>query len=120
MESNVEHIKYVVNLQNKMYRSHATALHRCYINTAQLNRILAFYNWTVYAIKDAHAKYDENNIAAFDHTWINSIIDSYNRNDPDAMPQSTAFLVIVLTFVETNCHDVKAKMIALLTKSVRT
>ena len=40
MSSNIEQIKSVVNLQNKMYRSHATALHRCYINTAQLNRIL--------------------------------------------------------------------------------
>ena len=43
MASKVEQIKYVVNLLNKMYRSHATALHRCYNNTAQLNRILAFY-----------------------------------------------------------------------------
>ena len=56
MASNVEQIKSVVNIQNNMYRSHATALHRCYINMAQLNRILAFYNWTVYAIKDAHAE----------------------------------------------------------------
>ena len=92
MASNVEQIKSVVNLQNKMYRSHATALHRCYINTAQLNRILAFYNWKVYAIKDAHAKYDENNSAAFDFTWINSIIDSYNMKDPDAMPQAFPFV----------------------------
>ena len=38
MASKVEQIKSVVNLQNKMYRSHATALHRCYINTAQMNR----------------------------------------------------------------------------------
>ena len=34
MKSNVEQIKSGVNLQNKTYRSHATALHRCYINTA--------------------------------------------------------------------------------------
>ena len=56
MASNVEQIKSVVNLQNNMYRRHATALHRCYINTAKLNCILAFYKWTVYAIKDAHAE----------------------------------------------------------------
>ena len=68
MASNVEHIKSVVNLQNKMYRRHATALHRCYINTAQLNRILEFYKWTVYEIKDAHAEYNENNSVAFDLT----------------------------------------------------
>ena len=56
MASIVEQIKYVVNLQNNMYRSLANVLHRCYINTAQLNRILAFYNWTVHAIKDADAE----------------------------------------------------------------
>ena len=98
MASNIEQIKSVVNIQNKMYRSHATALHRCYINTAQLNRILAFYNWTVYAIKDAHAEYDESNSAAFDLTWINSIIDAYNMKDPDATPESTALSVIIPTY----------------------
>ena len=103
-----------------MYRSHDTALHRCYIITAQLNRILAFYNWTVYAIKYAHAEYDENNSAAFDLTWINSIVDSYNMKDPNATPQSTAFSVIIPTFDRTNCHDVKVKVIALLTKRFGT
>ena len=103
-----------------MYRSHATALHPCYINMAQLNCKLAFYNWTVYAIKDAHAEYDENNSAAFDLTWINSIIDSYNMKDPDATPQSTAFLFIIPTFDGTNWRDVKAKVIALLITRVGT
>ena len=40
--------------------------------------------------------------------------------DPDYTPQSTAFSVIVPTFVGTNWHDVKAKMIALLKKRVGT
>ena len=40
--------------------------------------------------------------------------------DPDAKPQSTAFLVIIPTFDETNWHDVKAKFIALLTTRVET
>ena len=42
MVSNAEQIKSVVNIHNKIYRSHATAALRCYINTAQLNRALAF------------------------------------------------------------------------------
>ena len=91
MASNIEQIKSVVNLQNKIYRRHATALHRFYINTAQLNRILAFYNWTVYAIKDAHSEYDENNSAAFDLTWINSVIYSYNMKDPDAAEMFSSY-----------------------------
>ena len=40
--------------------------------------------------------------------------------DPDATPQSTAFSVIIPTFDGTNWHDVKAKVIALLTTRVRT
>ena len=103
-----------------MYRSHATALHCCYINTAQLNCILSFYNWKVYAIKDAHVDYDKNNSASFDLTWINSIIDSYNMKDPDVTPQSTALSVIIPTLDGTNWHDVKAKVIALLTTRVGT
>ena len=39
---------------------------------------------------------------------------------PDAMPQSTAFSVIMMTFDGTNWHDVKAKVIALLTTRVGT
>ena len=81
---------------------------------------MAFYNWTVYAIKDANAKYDENNYAAFDLTWINFIIYSYNMKDMDATPQSTAFSVIIPTFDGTNWHAVKAKVIALLTTRVGT
>ena len=42
MASNPEQIKTVIDSQNKMYRSHITANQRCYINTAQLNRVLAF------------------------------------------------------------------------------
>ena len=73
MASKVEQIKSVVNLQNKMYRSHANALHRCYINTAHMNRILAFYNWIVYAIKDANVKYNEKNLR---HLTLHGLIPS--------------------------------------------
>ena len=40
--------------------------------------------------------------------------------DPYATPQSTPFLVIIPNFVGTNWHDVKAKVIALLTTRVGT
>ena len=77
MVSNAEKIQSVVNLQNKMYRSHATAALPCYINMAQLNRVLAFYNWTVFAIKNANADYDENNSVEFDlHGLIPSSINT--------------------------------------------
>ena len=40
--------------------------------------------------------------------------------DPDATPQTTAFSVIIPTFDGTNWHDVKAKVISLLTTRVKT
>ena len=40
--------------------------------------------------------------------------------DPDATPQSTALSVIIPTFDRTNWHDVKAKVIAILTTHVGT
>ena len=118
MASNLEQIKSVVNNQNKMYRSHATAVQRCYINTAQLNRILAFYRWTNFAIKDAHAQYDVADAGDFDLNWINSVVDSYNMKDPEATAQSTAFSVAIPKFNGINWHDVKAKLTALLNTRV--
>jgi hypothetical protein len=114
MTPNEEQIKSVVTNQNKMYRSHTTANQRCYINTSQLNRVLAFYRWTIFAIKDAHAEYDAASVVAFDLDWINSIVDTYNMKDPEVTPQSTAFSVTIPAFHRTNRHDVKAKLIALL------
>ena len=118
MASNVEQIKSVVTNQNKMYRSHSTNNQRCYINTAQLNRVLAFYRWTVFAVKDAQAKYDAASAAAFDLDWINSIVDTYNMKDPDVTAQSTVFSVTIPTFHGNNWHDVKSKLIALLNTRV--
>ena len=57
MASNIDQIKAVVSNQNKVYRSHAAANQRCYTNMAQLNHVLAFYFWTVFAVKDGHAEY---------------------------------------------------------------
>ena len=66
MASNVEQIKSVVYHQNKIYRSHSTVNQRCYINTAQLNRILVFYHWTIYAVKEGKAEYDDKSATVFD------------------------------------------------------
>ena len=40
--------------------------------------------------------------------------------DSDSTPQSTAFSVIIPTFVGTNWHDLKSKVISLLTTGVGT
>ena len=114
MASNPQQIKSVVNSQNKTYRSHATAGQRCYINTAQLNRVLAFYKWTIVAIKDGRAEYEEADAATFDLDWVNSIVDEYLMKDPSTTPQSTPPSVIVPKFVGTNWHDTKSKLTALL------
>ena len=118
MASNVNQIKSVASTQNKMYRNHTDANLRCYINTAQLNRVLAFHKWTTYAIKDAGEEYDDASATAFDLDWVNSIVDEYLREDPVLTPQSTAFSVLVPQFIGTNWHDVKDKIIALLTTRI--
>ena len=118
MASNVDQIKSVVYNQNKTYRNHTTVNQRCYINTAQLNRVLAFYRWTVFAVKDAQASYDTASAVAFDLDWINSTVDTYNMKDPDVTEQSTSFSVTIPIFNGNNWHDVKAKLIALLNTRV--
>ena len=102
-----------------MYRSHTIAAQRCYINTAQLNQILTFYPWTIFAIKDAQAQYDAASANTFDLDCINTIVDTYNMKDPEVTGKSTAFSVIITAFHGTNWHDVKAKMIVLLNTCVR-
>ena len=114
MASNTDQIKAVVANQNKLYRSHSTVNQRCYVNTTQLNRVLAFYRWTVFAIKDAKAEYDVASAVAFDLNWINSVVDTYNMDDPEVTAQSTAFSVTIPAFQGNNWHDVKVKLISLL------
>ena len=114
MTSNAEQIKSVISTQNKIYRNHPTVNQRCHINTAQLNRTLAFYRWTVFTIKDAEAEYDDASAAAFDMGWINSVVDEYLIPDPIPTSQSTSFAVAIPRFEATNWHDVKTKLIALL------
>ena len=104
----------VINNQNKLYRSHSTALLRCYINTAQLNRILAFYRWTIFTVKDAHAEYDVASVATFNLAWINSVIDEYLMKDPNATPQNTVLSVEIPRFSGANWHQVKSKVLAAL------
>ena len=91
-------LKLYVSTQNKIYRNHQTANQRCHINTAEINRILAFYRWTVFAIRDAKAEYNEASTAVFDMAWINSVVDEYLIPDPTTTSQSTTFAVVVPRF----------------------
>ena len=81
-----------------MYSSHATVNQRCYIKTAQLNRILGFYRWTIFAVKDAHVEYDDANAASFDLVWIYSVLDEYLMPDPTVTSQNTALSVEIPRF----------------------
>ena len=65
MASNTKQIKSVVPHWNKPDRSYTTANQRFYINTAQLNRIIAFYRWTLFVVKDIHTMYDVGSATAF-------------------------------------------------------
>ena len=75
---------------------------------------MAFYRWTIFAVKDAHAEYDDASAAAFDLAWVNSVVDEYLIPDPITTTQSTPLSVDIPHFSGTNWHSVKSKMSALL------
>ena len=114
MSSNPAQIKLVISTQNKMYRNHATANQHCYIDTVQLNRVLAFYRWTIFPVKDDGAEYTDASAPVFNLQWINSIIDEYLIPDSKLTEKETGFAVGVPRFEATNWHDVKSKLNALL------
>lgn len=114
MVSSVKQIKEVISQQNKIYREHSTANRRCYINAAQMNRIVAFHYWTTYAVKEAHALYDTTETPKFDRAWIDSISDNYSMKGLEPTSQSTTFSVVIPPFEGTNWYEVKAHIASLL------
>ena len=118
MASNLSEIKAVILNQNKIFRHHTVQNQRCYITATQQNRILAFYRWTVFAIKEAGAKYNVTTVAEFNLDWISSICESYLMEDPTETPQSTAFTVEVPKFDGTNWFDVRSKIHDLLSTRI--
>ena len=109
MDSDEKQIKQVIKNINITYRDHTTANKRCYINATMTKRILTFYHWTIFAIKEGGAKYDVNTVAEFNRDWISSIMDAYTTEQPDATEQSTAFSVGVTKYNRTNWFDVRGQ-----------
>ena len=111
-------VKEVITNQNKMFRAHSTNNQRCYITATQQNRITAFHRWTIFAIRDAHAKYDVATVGEFTRDWVDSIREQYNSSDPETTPQSTALAVEVPKFNGTNWFDVRSKIHDLLSTRI--
>ena len=76
-----------------------------------MNRILEFYPYTVFAVKDSGAEYDVTSVAAFDRDWVNYIMGEYSIEDLKATSQSTSFLVMMPSFIGTNWYEVKSHMV---------
>ena len=114
MFSDSETIKRVISSQNKMFRRHADEDERCYITALQQKYILALYRWTIFAITDAGAKYETDEVEEFTEPWVRAIVDEYNIPDPGKTPQSTSFSVEVPKFQGTNWFEVKSKFVSLL------
>ena len=74
MVSNTTQIKDVINHHNKMHRNHTGLYQNCYINATNMNRILEFHRWAVFAIKYFGEEYDIVSDTAFDCDWVESII----------------------------------------------
>ena len=118
MDSDEKQIKQVIKNINSTFRDHDTANRRCYINAIMTKRILAFYYWTVFAIKEGGAEYDANASADFDRDWISSIMDAYTMEQPEATSQSTAFSVTVTKYTGTNWFDVRGQIIQLMSTRI--
>ena len=91
-------LKEIIYNQNKIYRNHSTPNQRCYINTTQQSYIMAFHRRAIFAIEDAHAKYDVGTLNEFTRDWVDLISENYNAEDPVVTPQSTAFTIEVPKF----------------------
>ena len=79
-----------------------------------MNCILAFHSWAFFSVKDDGAEYDTANSTAFDHDWVDSIIDEYSMEYTKAISQSTAFSVTIPLFIGKNWYEVKYHMVQLI------
>ena len=118
MDSDEKQIKQVIKNINSIYRDHDTPNRRCYINAVMTKRILAFHYWTVYAIKEGGATYDQDTVGEFDRDWVNSIMDSYTMEKPEVTTQSTAFSVAVTKYNGTNWFDVRGQITQLMSTRI--
>ena len=119
MDSDEKQIKQVIKNINSIYRDHDTANRRCYINAVMTKPILAFYYWTVYAIKEGGARYDEDTVSEFHRDWVNSIMDSYTMEKPEVTTQSTTFSVPISKYNGTNWFDVRGQITQLMSTRIR-
>ena len=111
-------VKDIITNQKKTFRTHSTNAQRCYITATQQSRITAFHCWTIFAMKDANAKYDVAALDEFTREWVDSLREQYNSSDPEATPQSTALSVKVPKFNGTNWFDVRSKIHDLLSTRI--
>ena len=118
MDSDVEQIKEVIKNINSTYRDHDINNRRCYINATMAKRIITFYHWTVFAVKEGGAVYDVDTVADFDLNWVNTIMDSYTMVKPEVTAQSTAFSVEVCKYDGTNWFDVKGQILQLMSTRI--
>lgn len=81
-------------------------------------RILAFYHWTVYVIKEGGASYDVATVGDFDRTWVNDIMDSYTMEKAEITSQSTSFSVAVTKYDGTNWFDVRGQILQLMSTRI--
>lgn len=113
MGSTKAQVENVIYNQNRIYRNHATAAQRCYINQTQTLRILALRRFAIIAIREGGAFYEPNDAPDFSLAWINTIQEEYNQKDPD--PTTPGPLVVnVPKFKGNNWYLVKSQFLLAL------
>lgn len=110
MGSTKEQVENVIYYQNRIYRNHATAAQRCYINQMQTLCILALRRFAIITIREGGAFYEPNDAPDSSLAWINQIQEEYNQKDPD--PTTPGPLVV--KFKGNNWYLVKSQFLLAL------
>ena len=118
MDSDEKQIRQVIKNINSTYRDHSTANRRCYINATETKRILAFYHWTTFAVKEGGATYDTNTVTEFNREWVSTIMEAYTMEKPEVTSQSTALSVPVDKYNGRNWFDVKGQITQLMSTRI--
>ena len=108
-----DQITQVISNQNKLYRNHSQANHRCYINATQTTRIQTFRKWSIIAVKEGGAMYDVGDVGEFTSDWVDEILDEFNQTKTNATTPG-ALSVKVPKFNGNNWYEVKSALLMAL------
>ena len=98
----------MISNQNKIYRHHATAGQRAYINHGDEKRINTLRRWAICAIKEGGAQYLAADANTFDQAWIDKNEQEVSGSLKKATESGSKLSVKIPKFSGTNWYEVKS------------